>query len=78
MSVGQSLSAGYLTPMAIIINPVSLIAAMFSMGDDFAAGESLFWVFWVKAVPVTLFVCFFVCTRMGMRYFQIKKRGFSG
>lgn len=70
VSVRQSLNAGYLTSMATIFIPVSLIAAVFSMGGDFAAGKSLFWVFWVIAIPVTLIGCFFLFTRMGMRFFQ--------
>lgn len=70
ISVRQSINAGYLTSMATIFIPVSLVAAVFSMGGEFAAGESLFWVFWVVAVPVTLLGCFLLFTKIGMRLFK--------
>lgn len=70
ISVRQSLNAGYLTSMAIIFIPVSLVAAVFSMGGEFAAGESLFWVFWVVATPITLLGCFLLFTKAGTTLFK--------
>ena len=37
-----------------IFLPFSIIAAIFSMGADFAAGEPRFYVFWVVAIPLAL------------------------
>lgn len=69
-SVRQSLNAGYLTSMATIFLPISLVAGVFSMGGEFAAGESLFWVFWVLAIPVTIIGCFLLFTKSGMMVFR--------
>lgn len=70
ISVRQSINAGYLTSMATIFIPVSLVAAVFSMNGEYAAGESLFWVFWVMAIPVTLLGCFLLFTKIGVRLFE--------
>ncbi|KAF6803290.1 hypothetical protein CSOJ01_10991 [Colletotrichum sojae] len=52
ISVGQRLSAnqqarqvGHLTSLATIFIHMSFVAAVFSMGGEFAAGEIRFWVF---------------------------------
>jgi hypothetical protein len=38
---------GYLTSLATIFIPLSFVAAVFSMGGEFSAGASRFWVYWV-------------------------------
>ena len=48
----QARSVGRLTSLATILVPFSVTAALFSMGGDFQAGQSLFWVFWVIAIPI--------------------------
>ncbi|KAK7739013.1 hypothetical protein SLS53_005910 [Cytospora paraplurivora] len=47
-------SSAQLTKIATVIVPCSFLASVFSMGGEFAAGESLFFVFWVIAMPVSL------------------------
>lgn len=47
-------SSGQLTKIATIIVPCTFVASIFSMGGDFAAGESLFYVYWIISVPITL------------------------
>jgi Mg2+ and Co2+ transporter CorA len=42
---------GYLTSLATLFLPVLFVAAVFSMGGEYAAGESRFWVFWVIFAP---------------------------
>lgn len=37
-----------------IFLPFSIVAAIFSMGQDFAAGMPLFYVFWVISLPLSL------------------------
>jgi hypothetical protein len=54
----QARSVGRLTSLATILVPFSVTAALFSMGGDFSAGQSLFWVFWVIAVPIAAFLFF--------------------
>lgn len=66
-TVRQSISSGQLAAMATVFIPVSLVAAVFSMGGKFAAGESLFWVFWAIATPVALLGCFLLFTKLGAR-----------
>ena len=40
-----------LTSIAIIFAPVSVIAGVFAMGGDYAAGAKKFWVFWAVSIP---------------------------
>ncbi|PMD16328.1 hypothetical protein NA56DRAFT_649479 [Hyaloscypha hepaticicola] len=41
-----------LTSIAIIFAPVSVIAGVFAMGGDYAAGAKKFWVFWAVSIPL--------------------------
>ncbi|RYP07015.1 hypothetical protein DL765_009284 [Monosporascus sp. GIB2] len=45
---------GFLTSLATIFVPVSLVAGILSMGGDFAAGQNRFWVFWACSVPLMI------------------------
>ena len=54
----QARSVGRLTSLATILVPFSVTAALFSMGGDFQAGQSLFWVFWVIATPIAAILYF--------------------
>ena len=54
----QARSVGRLTYLATILVPFSVTAALFSMGGDFQAGQSLFWVFWVIATPIAAVLYF--------------------
>lgn len=47
-------SSGQLTKIATIIVPCTFVASIFSMGGDFAAGESLFYVYWIISVSTTV------------------------
>ncbi|KAK0709377.1 hypothetical protein B0T26DRAFT_403728 [Lasiosphaeria miniovina] len=47
----QGRHVGYLSSLATLSVPVSLGATILSMGGDFAAGASRFWVYWAVAVP---------------------------
>ncbi|KAK1845845.1 magnesium and cobalt transport protein [Colletotrichum chrysophilum] len=71
VSVRQSITTGQLTSMAAIFIPVSLVAAIFSMGGKFAAGESLFWVFWVIAIPMAFIGCILLFSKIGRRGFRL-------
>lgn len=61
----QARSVGYLTSLATLFIPASFIAAVFSMGGDFSAGERLFWVFWAISGPIVLVACVFLFTNFG-------------
>lgn len=61
----QARSVGYLTSLATVFIPASFIAAVFSMGGDFSAGERLFWVFWAISVPIVLIAGVFLFTNFG-------------
>jgi hypothetical protein len=41
-----------LTSVAILFAPVSVIAGIFAMGGEFAAGDKRFWVFWAVSIPL--------------------------
>lgn len=61
----QARQVGFLTSLATLFIPISFIAAIFSMGGDFSAGASRFWVYWAIAIPVVLFGCILLFTRLG-------------
>lgn len=63
----QAQQVGYLTSLATLFIPISFVAAVFSMGGDFSAGASHFWVYWVIAVPVAAVGCFLLFTKLGGR-----------
>jgi hypothetical protein len=43
-----------LTSVVILFAPVSVIAAVFAMAGDYAAGAKRFWVFWAVSIPLML------------------------
>lgn len=49
----QARSAGQLTKIATVVVPSTVVASIFSMGGEFAAGEKLFLVYWAISLPVT-------------------------
>lgn len=63
----QAQQVGYLTSLAMLFIPLSFVAAVFSMGGDFSAGASHFWVYWVIAVPMVAGGCFLLFTKLGRR-----------
>lgn len=63
----QAQQVGYLTSLATLFIPISFVAAVFSMGGDFSAGASHFWVYWVIAVPVVAVGCLLLFTKFGRR-----------
>jgi hypothetical protein len=40
-----------LSLLASIVFPLTLVASMLSMGDDFTPGKNRFWIFWAGSVP---------------------------
>ncbi|OMP83865.1 hypothetical protein BK809_0001248 [Diplodia seriata] len=56
----QARSAGQLTKLATVAVPFSIVAAVFSMGGEFAAGQPLFPVFWAITLPVTFVLLLWV------------------
>jgi hypothetical protein len=49
-----------LSVVAAIFFPLTLVAAIFSMGSDYSPGARDFWVPWVVAVPLILLLIFLV------------------
>ena len=62
----QAIRVRHLTILATIFIPVSLIAGIFSMGGKFAAGSSMFWVFWVVSILFVAILLLFIF----LRFFQ--------
>ncbi|KPM43924.1 hypothetical protein AK830_g2630 [Neonectria ditissima] len=46
-------SSGQLAKIATVVVPCTIVASILSMNGDFAAGERLFFVYWVISLPVT-------------------------
>jgi hypothetical protein len=55
-SVSEASDVRRLTYIAIVFIPLSFIATLFSMGDDFLPGKTNFWLYWVTSIPITLLV----------------------
>ncbi|KAI1638757.1 hypothetical protein F4809DRAFT_598863 [Biscogniauxia mediterranea] len=55
-SISEAADVKRLTYIAIVFIPLSFIAGLFSMGDDFLPGNNGFWVYWVTAIPITAVV----------------------
>ncbi|KAL6721504.1 hypothetical protein ACLMJK_000608 [Lecanora helva] len=74
-SNNQARSVGRLTSLATVLVPFSIVAGMFSMGGDFLAGQSHFWVFWAVTIPIvaTLGILFYVQSRWAV-YVEICKK----
>jgi len=57
----NALNLAHITNLTMVFVPLSTIAAIFSMTDDFLPGEKKSWIFWVTALPV-LFLTFAITT----------------
>lgn len=55
-----------LTILVLIFAPMSLIAALFSMGGLFAPGEIHFWIYWVIALPLTIALVSLISWKMNI------------
>jgi hypothetical protein len=55
-SISDSKSLARLTVLGFFFVPVSFVATFFSMGGDYAVGQSRFWIYFIVAVPLTLMV----------------------
>ncbi|KAK1753901.1 hypothetical protein QBC47DRAFT_385170 [Echria macrotheca] len=59
----QATFIGRITKMATVFVPVSLVAAIFSMAGDFAAGSPKFWLFWAISMPIAVAL---ICWMFGL------------
>lgn len=55
-SNAQSLSR--ITVLTMLFIPLSTVASIFSMGDDFLPGKPRAWVFWVVSLPVLMILAY--------------------
>jgi Mg2+ and Co2+ transporter CorA len=55
------MSLGRIKNLTMLFVPLSTIAAIFSMGDEFLPGKGKGWIFWVISLPVLFLM--FVYTR---------------
>ncbi|KAI8955013.1 hypothetical protein F4801DRAFT_416888 [Xylaria longipes] len=53
-SLSEASDVRRLTYIAIVFIPLSFVAALFSMGDNFLPGSGGFWQYWATSVPITL------------------------
>ncbi|KAM7188005.1 hypothetical protein V8F20_010740 [Naviculisporaceae sp. PSN 640] len=52
----EAQAVGKLTRLGLLFLPAGFVAGLLSMGGEFLPGQSMFWVFWVVALPVVLLV----------------------
>ncbi|KAL4808289.1 hypothetical protein BDV18DRAFT_158395 [Aspergillus unguis] len=50
----------HLSIAAAIFFPITLVAALFSMADDYMPGEKKFWIPWAVAAPLVAFLIFLI------------------
>ncbi|KAJ4376308.1 hypothetical protein N0V83_001591 [Neocucurbitaria cava] len=50
----NALSLARITTLTMVFIPLSTVAAIFSMSDDFMPGKSKSWIFWATALPVLM------------------------
>ena len=56
ISMRESRLVSKLTLVALVFIPLSFTASIFSMGEGFLPGDSLFWVYFAVALPLTLII----------------------
>lgn len=49
-----------LTMLGVVIFPLTFLCSIFSMGGNFQAGQSHFWVYWAIAIPLAAVLLFLV------------------
>ena len=67
-SLEEAKSVKTLTILGIFFVPLAFASGLFSMGDNFAPGKSQFWVYWVVAVPLVVFVFFCTISTGALRF----------
>lgn len=55
-ALAETSSVTRLTYLAVVFVPLTFTSGLFSMSDDMAPGGSLFWLYFVVALPITLVV----------------------
>ena len=55
-SLTETANVTRLTILALIFIPLSYVASLFSMAEDFGPGGSLFWVYFATAIPLAMVV----------------------
>ncbi|KAI1735869.1 hypothetical protein F4680DRAFT_452531 [Xylaria scruposa] len=55
-SMSEASDVRRLTYIAVVFIPLSFVAALFSMGDNFLPGRDNFWLYWATSIPITLVV----------------------
>jgi hypothetical protein len=55
-SLDQTANISRLTILALVFVPLAYISSVFSMSERLGPGESLFWVYFAVAIPVTVLV----------------------
>jgi hypothetical protein len=72
-SLFETANVTRLTILAIVFIPLSYVASIFSMSENFGPGGSLFWVYFVTAVPLAVFIGLIAKppVRMGRKVLQM-------
>jgi hypothetical protein len=60
----QSSSVGQLTTLATVFLPLGLIVGVFSMGGEYAVGQSKFWMFFAISIPLGVVISFLLFTNI--------------
>ncbi|KAI0452323.1 hypothetical protein F5B21DRAFT_344633 [Xylaria acuta] len=55
-SMSEASDVRRLTYIAVVFIPLSFVAALFSITDNFVPGRGSFWLYWETSIPITLAV----------------------
>ncbi|KAI1749611.1 hypothetical protein F4782DRAFT_549555 [Xylaria castorea] len=68
-SMSEASDVRRLTYIAVVFIPLSFVAALFSMGDNFLPGRESFWLYWATSIPITLAVLAVMSLHLLKAYF---------
>jgi hypothetical protein len=73
-SLEEARSVRILTILGMTFLPLSLVASLLSMGGQFIAGKSEFWVYWAAAIPSVILVFLLAWLTMhSLQWIEVKR-----
>jgi hypothetical protein len=73
----QSESVGRLTTLATVFLPLGLIVGVFSMGGEYAVGQSRFWMFFAITIPLGMAIAFVLFSNIAVIMFTSLRKTIS-
>lgn len=74
-SMLEAANVSRLTFIALVFVPLSWVASLFSMADDYSPGHRNFWVYFATALPVLFLVVLLSAVQWGQLEGKLKEVG---